>query len=131
MVSHFMSKHNPAYKDPKYTAFPTPLPDEAAGNDGEGDEAEAPEVTVADSKAKGAAVDGDGDVEMEPAVGRGGKRSTRKTSSARAAPVKSVNGKAKSATPVAEDNSSDFAGQTFQTAQEQIVTEMIKLKDDE
>ena len=32
ITSQFMRKHNPAYDDPTYEAFPTPLPEELNGN---------------------------------------------------------------------------------------------------
>lgn len=37
MLSNTMPKINPAYKDPKYTAVPTPLPEEVSENDNHAD----------------------------------------------------------------------------------------------
>ena len=124
MVSHFMQKHNPAYRDPNYAAFPTPLPDDV-GSSG----ITAPSTRAPDG-AK-AAVDVDGDAHMNANVNRSGTRSTRKSSHAKAASVQSADAAAISASPAAEDSSGDFEGKTFQAAQEQIVAEMIKLKNDE
>ena len=126
MVSHFMQKHNPAYKNPNYTAFPTPLPDNAHQGVTRPSTTRAPAAKVVEGT-----MDVDGDVTMDAMDLRGGSRATRRSSTAKAAPVKAAGVKAKSATPIVNTPSLDFEGKSFQAAQEQIVTEMIKLQDEE
>ncbi len=112
MLSNFMSKHNPAYKDPNYAAFPTPLPGEESALDDE--------------------VDADGDSDQEVAGGKVQKLSTFVGSSSDL-PRKS-NGERATSTPLVEDAKGageSFVGDTFQLAQEKILTELIHLKDDE
>ncbi|KAI9850245.1 MAG: hypothetical protein M1838_005971 [Thelocarpon superellum] len=131
MVSHFMSKNNPAYKDPNYTAFPTPLPGEGDGeatNAGTPVPADPPATKTVEEAPKPK-------VEKEVAPSRG--RSLRANSSAQAsAPANETNGQAATpaattatATPTASDVESVYRGKSFQFAQEQIITDMINLKD--
>ncbi|KAI9880143.1 MAG: hypothetical protein M1830_005172 [Pleopsidium flavum] len=112
MLSNYMSKHNIAYKDSNYAAFPTPLPGESGAVDDD--------------------VDADGDSDPEEASGRSQRLSTFVGSSS--APTKSADGRTASSTPViqdAEGAGESFAGDTFQIAQEKIMTELIQVKDDQ
>lgn len=67
MLSNTMPKINPAYKDPKYTAVPTPLPEEVSENgdhvepDGEPDQEEDPASPQASQAAEGEEESFDGD----------------------------------------------------------------------
>ena len=112
MLSNFMSKHNIAYKDPNYAAFPTPLPGQAEDVDEDSD------------------TDGDSDPEL--ADGKVQKLNTFVGSTP--GPGKPADGRTASSTPVVEDAEGageSFVGDTFQVAQEKILTELIHLKDDE
>ena len=126
MVSHFMQKHNPAYKDPTYAAFPTPLPSDASSG-----VIRPSSRQGVGSKPTETAIDAEGDTNMDVRDTRGGGRAARRSSIAKAAPSKVIALRAKSATPANDSASPDFGGKTFQAAQEQIVAEMIKLKDEE
>lgn len=112
LLANFMSKHNVAYKDPSYVPFPTPLPGQAEGGDKE--------------------PDADGDTEPELVNGKVQKLSTFVGSNP--GPGKRADGRTASSTPVVEDAEGageSFVGDTFQLAQEKILTELIHLKDDE
>jgi len=112
MLSNYMSKYNIAYKDSSYAAFPTPLPGESGPVDED--------------------VDADGDSDPEEAGGRSQRLSTFVGSSS--GPAKPANGRTASSTPVVQDaegTGESFVGDTFQVAQEKIITELIHLKDDE
>ena len=115
MVSHFMQKNNPAYKDPTYAAFPTPLPGESV-------------PTLVKSKAN--ANDEANDVVETPlAPGRG--RSTRTSSAAQPPSPSKNNGSSTAEKGADQDVKASYAGKTFQAAQEQMVLDMINLKDEE
>lgn len=144
MCCNFMTRHNPAYKDPKYVAFPTPLPEEAEASETPSTVEKSLKIkplqmTSSEVKAREAKlgkkamspVDADGDATMDDTAGRKGTRSTRKPSAARAASVSLTNGKEKQPTPAGDDGTSPFAGKSFQIAQEQIISELITLKDEE
>ena len=112
MLSNFMSKHNIAYKDPSYAAFPTPLPGQ--------------EDVVDDD------LDADGDSDSEVIDGKVQKLNTFVGSAP--GPRKPADGRTASSTPVVEDAQGageSFVGDTFQVAQEKILTELIHLKDAE
>lgn len=102
LTSNFMREKNPAYQDPNYTAFPTPIPGEDANGAGS--------VTPAPARQE---------IERprKPTItlSRGRKPSI--------AP--------EATTPEVTDESDDFTGKSFQKAQEQLVNEMIKHTDDE
>ncbi|KAI9818952.1 MAG: hypothetical protein M1832_004120 [Thelocarpon impressellum] len=150
MVSNYMSKINPAYKDPSYAAFPTPLPEEPEGN-GEAESASerktgrqsmAAEDSVAPSAEPTPSID------ASTETGRVRPRSSRVASTTQQpAPAKQINGRPPSSRPTAKEDvpevksaaksevkasaKSDFAGKTFQGAQEQLVTDLIQLKDED
>ncbi len=122
MLANWMPRHNPAYKDPNYQSFPTPLPGEAMPGEGKN----VPEEP--DGEADAEAVTDD---EVAPQnsnsipPGAAGK--------AQGSPAKPP-ARAASFTPAAqnaEDEEDGFEGVSFQHAQEKIVHEMFNLKDDE
>ena len=121
MVSHFMSKNNPAYKDPNYTAFPTPLDGETEPNE--------PRMARTKTEIQDVGpleVDGHGEIEE---TGRSRGKSSRAISIGR--PSQSKIGQTTTAPSGPGVVKSDFSGKSFQAAQEQIVADMINLKDDE
>ena len=97
---------NPAYRSGNYMPFPTPIPG---------------------GKLNGQAVDvGESDPEDSGTNGRQTIAVGRSTSI--------PNGRGASSTPAlldAQDAGESFEGNTFQQAQEKIVTELMQLKDDE
>ena len=103
-LSNFMTKHNPAYLDPEYIAFPTPLPGEEEGNVGE-------------TGINGRVVNMDkprpiGSIEPDLAP-------------------QSLNGRGSSTTPSINDGhatTDGFEGESFQSAQEKIIAELVGLK---
>lgn len=106
---NWMSRQNPAYKTPGYVAVPTPIPTEAVNGNAVLDSTEGSAVgDVADRPRRAAAVS-----QPTPQLTRHKRSSTRES----AGPERS------------EDP--DFTGKTFQQAQDQIMTEMIKYKDSE
>ncbi|KAL1303632.1 hypothetical protein AAFC00_006992 [Neodothiora populina] len=109
MVSNFMSKNNPAYKDPGYVAFPTPIP---------GENSSPAEATEVPATPKPATRDSS-EQPRKPTVTLSLKN--RKASVAADSPSAATE-EAVTATPAPPG---DFTGMTFQQAQEQIVSEMI------
>lgn len=101
-----MTEHNPAYKDPNYVPFPTPIPEGLASYTPpetktprrDASEPRKPTVTLS-LKNRKSSVAADSPSATEPAIG----------------------------TPVP---SGDFAGRSFQQAQEQIVNELLTYTED-
>jgi len=112
MTSNYMVKHNPAYKDKNYAAFPTPLPAEREAADEEEGEAEEEEKQ-----------------EEEEAPTKTEKRSTRGGTTPNDS-LKASRLTERMLDPDEEGYDPDFAGKTFQQAQRQLMNEMIKHKDD-
>lgn len=113
MVSNFMTKNNPAYKDPDYVAFPTPIPDEDTSNVTRPQATPRPAVRPTPSKQSVR----EASEHRKPTVTLSLKN--RKASVAADSPT---------ATEPTYDSpvpSGDFTGKTFQQAQEQIVNEMM------
>ncbi|KAL8922178.1 MAG: hypothetical protein Q9172_003680 [Xanthocarpia lactea] len=112
-VSNFMVDNNPAYQTKDYKPFPTPVPEDWQPQPLPEEKANEPEVeakTEADYSTRG--------------------MSTRRASSSATGPS---NARA-SATPgahVTDGLGEPFDGDTFQTAQEKIVAEMLELKNDD
>jgi len=108
-LSNFMTKTNPAYKNiPGYTAVPTPIPDDG-------------EDLASEEDAEG---EPDSEAEVMPSKRKG---RLARSSQARASTSRH------SSTPVVQDSqytAVGFAGLTFQQAQEKIVSDMIRHKDD-
>jgi hypothetical protein len=120
-LSNFMTKHNPAYKTPGYTAVPTPLPgeedveDEDAEGEVEEDEMEEEEEEEVEEPEP--------EVEAETPPKRRGR------------PPKNlqVQGSRKSSTPALQEGLKyvgvSFTGLTFQQAQEKIVEDTMEYKE--
>nr|KMM64239.1 hypothetical protein CPAG_00591 [Coccidioides posadasii RMSCC 3488] len=114
IVVAFMSESNPAYKDEKYVPFSAPVPDDDEDeDDGEGEEEE--------------------DVSTEPPPKRSSSRTDQSEATSRR------NGQAHThRTPTtdrevepSESSNHAFEGDTFDQAQERIISEMIRLKDED
>jgi hypothetical protein len=104
IISGSMPKINPAYKDPNYAPFATPVPD--ADGDGQGaDYADAPPA--------------DPDPEPEPSE----RPQSRSRSNRLSTMERDTDGDG--------DGDQGFEGLNFQEAQEKIISEMIRLKDAE
>jgi chromatin structure-remodeling complex subunit RSC4 len=101
LLSNSMPKINPAYKNPKYVALPTPLPDEGT-NDAS---------NIVPNKQ-----------EREPATS---PTSTRRTSKSGDSQV------ARLTPPMEDHSQSEgsFEGDTLREAQDKIMSELIHLKD--
>ena len=111
-----MTKMNPAYKDPNYTPVPTPIPAEA--------------LKAAIKPEEDADVDADGVTDSENVTEKPRRLVTLHGPSAE----KEENRRRASSTPAVQDAldaGESFDGNTFQQAQEKIITELIQLKSDE
>ncbi|KAH0383290.1 Bromodomain-containing protein, partial [Aureobasidium melanogenum] len=106
-LSNFMTKHNPAYKDPNYIAIPTPIP----GGDDDATASSAPPTREASEQPK--------KITISLKASRDRKSS--------AAPL------AASSPALVQDDSdpADFTGKTFQQAQEHIINGLISHTDQE
>lgn len=100
-LSNFMGKHNPAYRTPGYSTVMTPLPDEG-----------------------GPPIDALEEVDSEiPAAKTEAKKPQRTKVTLK------TNGQRSSVTPArSESQPSGFAGLNFQQAQEKLVSDMIRHK---
>ncbi|MCJ1290029.1 hypothetical protein MMC34_001564 [Xylographa carneopallida] len=122
MVSNHMTKVNPAYRDPSYQSFPTPIPGDIQVN------SSANNLT----KEEDAEADADGETDHEDPEVKPRRLVTLHGPSAEKEQIR----RTASSTPVvlgAADAGESFKGNTFQQVQEKIVTELIELKnqDDE
>ena len=122
MVCNYMIKVNPAYRDGSgYTPFPTPLP--GIKHNGT--------MTEQQKEENGEDVDADGDTDPEETTAEKPRRTvTLHGPSAE----KELTRRRASSTPAvqeAEDAGESFEGNTFQQAQEKIMTELIQLKNEE
>lgn len=130
IVTAFMQKKNPAYKDPKYQSYPTPIPDDSGS------------IEVGDIDAEGESDHEVTATEMEASM-------TPTSEVATATSVKRKPGRPPknpaafelerqrraTSTPGGPDGAfkvgGSFSGLDFQQAQEKIVEEMINYKEDE
>lgn len=115
MVSSHMQKLNPAYADKSYVPFATPIPDGVI--DGVKKQVETQDV--------------DAEGETDPEVNEKPKRPITIVGPS---PAGVTNGRRASSTPAVQDAEGagqSFDGNTFQQAQEKIMTELIKLGNDE
>lgn len=122
LVAGWMPKHNPAYQDPKYQPFPTPLP-------GEGKIAVGEIYGEADADA----VTDDEAIIPTPVIPTPVPKSQRGDGRARklsAIPASREVSSLPAAQNVVGDGN-DFQGHSFQSAQEKIVSDVYELKDDE
>lgn len=116
ILSRFMEEHNPAYKSSDYTAYTTPVPPDW--------QEKIQEQKVA--PAQNAQIKDDPEEEEKP-TGRRTRLVTHVGSSSAA------NNRRASSTPAVQDADGayeSFEGNTFQQAQEKMITEMINYKDD-
>ena len=115
MVSNHMTKVNPAYRDPDYQSFPTPIPSDIRENGVMKEDADA---------------DAEGETDHEDPAGKPRRLVTLHGPSAEKEQIR----RRASSTPAvlgAADAGESFKGNTFQQAQEKIVTELIELKNEE
>ena len=115
-VIKLMQDINPAYKDPEYKGFPTAIEsqDEETNND-DGD--------IEDDRETGSE-------EVTEQLTRGGRRSLVARASSAAVTSDIRRASSTPAVQAAEGAGESFEGNTFQQAQEKIMTEMIDLKDE-
>ncbi|KAG9959024.1 Bromodomain-containing protein, partial [Aureobasidium melanogenum] len=106
-LSNFMTKHNPAYKDPNYIAIPTPIP----GGDDDATASSAPPTRETSEQPKKITIS---------------LKASRDRKSSAVPP-------AASSPALAQDDSdpADFTGKTFQQAQEHIINGLISHTDQE
>jgi hypothetical protein len=119
MISMQMSKLNPAYRDPDYVAFPTPIPSRTI--DSMDDETEIPEKPSVKKQPESP-------VEDAP------KKPRRSVILHGPSAEKEEIRRRASSTPAVQDTvgaGENFKGNTFQQAQEKIMIEMINLTNDE
>ncbi|SLM40141.1 Bromodomain [Lasallia pustulata] len=115
LVSSTMQKINPAYADKSYAPFATPIPD----------------VKFEEIKKQVDIQDVDAEGETDPEVNEKPKRPITIIGPSSAI---ATNGRRASSTPAvqdAEDAGQSFDGNTFQQAQEKIMTELMKLENDD
>lgn len=103
LLSNFMLRNNPAYKNPDYVAFPTPIPGEDGVNG-----------TIVHPPSR--------DMSEKPKKPTISLKAARDRTSSVDPNAMQVDGDA---------GSGDFTGKTFQQAQEQLMEEMIKFTDEE
>ena len=116
ILSRFMEEHNPAYKSSDYTAYTTPVPPDWQEKTQEQKVAPAQNAQIKDDPE-----------EVEKPTGRRTRLVTHVGSSSAA------NNRRASSTPAVQDADGayeSFEGNTFQQAQEKMITEMINYKDD-
>lgn len=122
LVYNYMKQHNPAYNDPSYTSFATPIPSGPAP---------IPTLKLTNGAARHAEP-----VKHEPER-RDDSIKPRQSTAPKVSepPSERKSSVAPSAAPTsggdAEDESMDFTGKSFQKAQEMIIKECIRYTDDE
>ena len=115
LVSHYMTKTNPAYQDPDYIPFPTPIPE---------DRDRIPHnVGYSQNEFNGEANIEDGKERARPKMILHGPSAAKDQSRHRASSTPAILG--------AADAGESFEGNTFQQAQDKIVTEMMDLTNEE
>ncbi|KAI4617707.1 hypothetical protein J4E83_006039 [Alternaria metachromatica] len=115
-ASNWMVKHNPAYRDGNYVATATPIP----GEDNSTPSKPSPRVTSTPRTAHA----------HTPATQDTADRPRRAAAiAASATPAPSKLRQSASAALEEDDDSADYAGKTFQQAQEQIVREILDYED--
>lgn len=113
-----MLANNPAYKDPNYKAIPTPVPEGWVEKTQETANAEEP--------------DAEGDIDVEE--GFKDTKSTKRSVKYVGSSVAAADSPRASSTPVVQDADGageSFEGDSFQQAQDKMITEMMNLKNDE
>ena len=119
LVSNFMTERNPAYRNHNYQAVATPVP--------EGWQKRSEKV---ESTPK-AEIEGDIKAEESLSDSRSGRRSGRNPTQTPAAEEESRRASSTPAIQDAEGAGEGFEGNTFQQAQDKIVTEMMNLTNKE
>lgn len=109
LLSNFMLKHNPAYRDPEYVAFPTPIPDDG-GADGLSSATPAPRTREASEKPKTTI------------------KLTARTPRERTTPI---DARVVTTDGPSANGGADYTGKTFQQAQEHLIEDLIDYTDDE
>ena len=126
-VVAFMTINNPAYKTGDYTPGPTPIP--------EGWQTRLQEETeAADADAEGETDHEDAPQEPPPVSPAPALARKHRFAAARSSSVNTSKDRRASSTPAVQDAEGageSFDGDTFQQAQEKIITQMINLKNDE
>lgn len=117
-ASNWMVKHNPAYRDGNYVATATPIP----GEDNSTPSRPPPRITATPRTAHTPATPATIETVERP------RRAAAIAASATPAPSK-LRQSASAALEDDDDNSADYAGKTFQQAQEQIVREIIEYEE--
>lgn len=118
VLSKFMEEHNPAYRSSDYTAYTTPVPPEWQEKIQGQKVAQEQNAQIKDDREE---------EEEEKPTGRRTRLVTHVGSSSAA------NNRRASSTPAVQDAEGayeSFEGNTFQQAQEKMITEMINYKDD-
>ncbi|KAG8527080.1 uncharacterized protein KY384_008509 [Bacidia gigantensis] len=119
LVSNFMVDRNPAYRDQTYQAVATPLP---PGWESRSGIASTPREAHSNGNLK---------LESQATESKSGRRSGR---TAAATPIAEEEIRRASSTPAVQDvegTGESFEGNSFQQAQEKIVTEMMGLTDED
>lgn len=132
IVATWMLKHNPAYNDPKYVAYPTPIPvdiprselaDAAAGDDTHAEGESDQELAATDATASATPMSETPGPRRKP--GRPFKNP----------PAPELETQRQASSISGADHSiklgGSFDGLTFQEAQEKILEEMVNYKEDE
>ena len=117
ILSRYMEEHNPAYRSSDYTAYTTPVPPDWQEKLQERKAAQSQDTTVKE----------DPEDEEKPT----GKRTRLVT---HVGSSSAANNRRASSTPAVQDAEGayeSFEGNTFQQAQEKIMTEMINYRDDQ
>lgn len=123
LVSNFMVERNPAYRDSKYVAVATPVP-ESWGT--KPSKKKSPRERHVEQP-----IDEEVKLEDPPSELRSGRRSGRNPAPIPAAEESARRASSTPATQDAEGAGESFEGNTFQQAQDKIVTEMVHLTDDQ
>ena len=118
LVSNFMVERNPAYNDPNYQAVATPVPGSWDSKPSKNGISRAPRVIDAVKS------------EEPTSETRSGRRSGRNTTQALATEEESRRASSTPAVQDAEGAGESFEGNSFQQAQDKIVTEMMTLTDE-
>ena len=119
LVSNFMVERNPAYRDPNYQAVATPVPGSWDSKPSRNGASRAPKVSDT--------------IKLEEPISetRSGRRSGRNPIQTPAADEDSRRASSTPAVQDAEGAGESFEGNSFQQAQDKIVTEMMSLTDEE
>ena len=119
ILSRYMEEHNPAYRKPNYQAFTTPVPSDWK------------EKLEAQKAAEEQDAEGEDDPEVTEDVNAPVKRTRLVT---HVGSSSAANDRRASSTPVVQDAEGafqSFEGNTFQEAQEKIMTELMNYRNDE